>query len=103
MSGFTISSTFPIAGLQYLLRYQASVHVLLVVVIDKWRCIDKNEWCISDEVFYGPQLSHFSLKNFLAEVGFEPGSPSWEAGALSITPRADMHLYIDCVFIEGSK
>jgi len=30
----------------------------------------------------------FSLKNFFAEVGFEPGFPSWEAGALSITPRA---------------
>jgi len=30
----------------------------------------------------------FSLKIFLTEVGFNPGSPSSEAGALSITPRA---------------
>jgi len=47
-----------------------------------------NDWYISDEELYGPQISHFSLKNFLAEVGFEPGSPSWEAYALSITALA---------------
>ncbi len=43
-------------------------------------------FCVSSK--HGPQHSHFSLKSFLAEVGFEPRSRSWEAGALSITPRA---------------
>jgi len=48
------------------------------MTIDNWKCIDPNEWCISDEVLYamyGPQLSHFSLKNFWLRWDLKPGLP----------------------------
>jgi len=45
------------------------------MTIDKWKCIDPNEWCISDEVLYGPQLSHFPLKNFWLRWDLNPGLP----------------------------
>jgi len=40
-----------------------------------------------------PTQPFFTLE-FLAELRFEPGSPSWEAGALSVTPRDHAHLPI---------
>jgi len=39
-------------------------------------------------IVWAPTQPFFSLKNFLAKVGFEPRSPSWEVGALFITPQA---------------
>ncbi len=40
------------------------------------------------EYLCGPQPSH----ELLAEPRFEPGSPSWDAGALTTTPRAHAQL-----------
>ncbi len=56
------------------------------MTIDKWKCIEPNEWCISDEVLFGTQLSHFTLKNFLAELGFEPG-PGLPVEKLELYPQ----------------
>ncbi len=42
------------------------------------------------EVLYGPQLSYFSLKNILAELGFEPASPSWETVAYSVLHKLEV-------------
>ncbi len=36
----------------------------------------------------GPNTAVFYLRYYLAEMGFEPGSPSWEAGTLSVIPIA---------------
>jgi len=61
-------------------------------VFSTWPLISENALIQMNGAFQmkycmGPNSAIFHLR-ILAEVGFEPGSPSWEAGALSITPRA---------------
>ncbi len=34
----------------------------------------------------------------MAELGFEPGSPSWEAGTLSITPQDHAQGFLLCIY-----
>ena len=52
-----------------------------------------------DGVLCGPQHSQFMTLKLLAEPRFEPGSPSWDAGALTTTPRA--HAWFGVNYKEG--
>ncbi len=45
------------------------------MTIDKLKCIDPNDWCISDEVLYGPQLSHFFLISWDLNKGLPVEKP----------------------------